>query len=47
MDAGERETPGRLEIIARARGNIRPSHLSDPKWFDSRGLTAQREPPMK
>jgi len=38
MDAWERETPGRLEIIARALGDIRPSQLSDPKLFDFLGL---------
>lgn len=34
MDAWERETPGRIEQIARALGDIRPSQLSDPKLFD-------------
>lgn len=34
MEAWERETPGRIETIARALGDIRPSHLSDPKLFD-------------
>ncbi len=34
MDAWERETPGRIETIARALGDIRPSQLSDPKLFD-------------
>lgn len=34
MEAWERETPGRLEIISRALGDIRPSQLSDPKLFD-------------
>ncbi len=34
MDAWERETPGRVEQIARALGDIRPSQLSDPKLFD-------------
>ena len=38
MDAWERETPGRLEIISRALGDIRPSQLSDPKLFDFLGL---------
>ncbi|WP_223807273.1 tRNA 2-thiocytidine(32) synthetase TtcA [Montanilutibacter psychrotolerans] len=42
MDAWERETPGRLEIIARALGDIRPSQLSDPKLFDFLGLDALR-----
>ncbi len=30
----ERESPGRIENIARALGDIRPSQLSDPKLFD-------------
>lgn len=34
MDTWERETPGRVEQIARALGDIRPSQLSDPKLFD-------------
>ncbi len=34
MDAWERDTPGRIETIARALGDIRPSQLSDPKLFD-------------
>ena len=34
----ERETPGRIETIARALGDIRPSQLSDPKLFDFLGL---------
>ena len=35
----ERETPGRVETIARALGDIRPSQLSDPKLFDFLGLS--------
>ncbi len=31
---GEKETPGRIETMARALGDIRPSQLSDPKLFD-------------
>jgi len=34
MDGWERETPGRIEQIARALGDIRPSQLSDPTLFD-------------
>jgi tRNA 2-thiocytidine biosynthesis protein TtcA len=34
MDAWERETPGRIEQIARALGDIRTSQLSDPNLFD-------------
>jgi tRNA 2-thiocytidine biosynthesis protein TtcA len=47
MDAWERETPGRIEQIARALGDIRPSQLSDPKLFDflSLGKRGDAEPP--
>jgi tRNA 2-thiocytidine biosynthesis protein TtcA len=38
MDAWERETPGRIETIARSLGDIRPSQLSDPTLFDFRSL---------
>ena len=34
LEAWERETPGRVEQIARALGVIRPSQLSDPNLFD-------------
>jgi tRNA 2-thiocytidine biosynthesis protein TtcA len=34
MDAWERDTPGRIEQIARALGNVSPAQLSDPKLFD-------------
>ncbi len=34
MAQWERDTPGRIETIARALGDIRPSQLSDPKLFD-------------
>jgi tRNA 2-thiocytidine biosynthesis protein TtcA len=34
MDAWERDMPGRIEQIARALSDIRPSQLSDPKLFD-------------
>ena len=30
----EKESPGRVETMARALGDIRPSQLSDPKLFD-------------
>jgi len=38
MAQWERETPGRIETIARALGDIRPSQLADPKLFDFLGL---------
>ena len=34
----ERESPGRVDQIARALGDIRPSQLADPKLFDFLGL---------
>ena len=34
LDAWEAETPGRVENIARALGNVSPSQLSDPLLFD-------------
>ena len=44
LDAWEKESPGRVETIARALGDIRPSQLGDPKLFDflalgTRGMT--------
>ncbi len=46
MDAWERETPGRIETIARALGDIRPSQLSDPKLFDFLALGRHGEAPL-
>jgi tRNA 2-thiocytidine biosynthesis protein TtcA len=40
----ERETPGRIETIARALADIRPSQLADPKLFDFSGLAAAQAP---
>lgn len=34
LDTWEKETPGRIENIARALGDVRPSQLSDPTLFD-------------
>ena len=34
MAAWEKDSPGRIENIARALGEVRPSQLSDPKLFD-------------
>jgi len=34
LDQWERESPGRIDQIARALGDVRPSQLSDPKLFD-------------
>lgn len=41
MDAWECESPGRIETISRALGDIRPSQLSDPKLFDFLALGAR------
>ncbi|MFL6591789.1 MAG: ATP-binding protein, partial [Luteimonas sp.] len=43
LDQWERESPGRIETIARALGDIRPSQLSDPKLFDFLALGARGE----
>jgi tRNA 2-thiocytidine biosynthesis protein TtcA len=45
MDAWEAESPGRIETIARALGDIRPSQLSDPKLFDFLSLSARADAP--
>ena len=34
----EKDTPGRIETMSRALGDIRPSQLSDPKLFDFMAL---------
>jgi tRNA 2-thiocytidine biosynthesis protein TtcA len=34
LEQWERESPGRVETMSRALGDIRPSQLSDPKLFD-------------
>ena len=38
LEAWEKETPGRIETMSRALGDIRPSQLSDPKLFDFMAL---------
>ncbi|RUT33097.1 tRNA 2-thiocytidine(32) synthetase TtcA [Arsenicitalea aurantiaca] len=35
----ERRQPGRKDVMIRALGNVRPSHLLDPKLFDFAALT--------
>jgi tRNA 2-thiocytidine biosynthesis protein TtcA len=45
LDAWERESPGRIETISRALGDIRPSQLSDPKLFDFLSLGARGDVP--
>jgi tRNA 2-thiocytidine biosynthesis protein TtcA len=34
----ERRMPGRKDVMIRAMGTVRPSHLLDPKLFDFSGL---------
>jgi tRNA 2-thiocytidine biosynthesis protein TtcA len=41
MEAWEKDSPGRIENIARALGEIRPSQLSDPRLFDFLALGAR------
>ena len=38
LDDIERRMPGRKDVMIRALGNIRPSHMLDPKLFDFAGL---------
>ncbi|KQY54730.1 tRNA 2-thiocytidine(32) synthetase TtcA [Lysobacter sp. Root494] len=46
MDAWEKDSPGRIENIARALGNVRASQLSDPKLFDFLALGRQGDAPL-
>jgi tRNA 2-thiocytidine biosynthesis protein TtcA len=46
LEAWEKESPGRVENIARALGDIRPSQLSDPRLFDFLGLGRKGEAPL-
>ena len=46
MDAWEKDSPGRIENIARALGDVRASQLSDPKLFDFIALGRQGEAPL-
>jgi tRNA 2-thiocytidine biosynthesis protein TtcA len=39
----EKESPGRIETMSRALGDIRPSQLSDPKLFDFLSLGRRGE----
>jgi tRNA 2-thiocytidine biosynthesis protein TtcA len=40
LDDIERRMPGRKDVMIRALGNIRPSHMLDPSLFDFAGLQA-------
>jgi tRNA 2-thiocytidine biosynthesis protein TtcA len=46
MAAWERESPGRIETIARALGTVRPSQLADPALFDFLALGRHSEGPL-
>ncbi|TAK38799.1 MAG: tRNA 2-thiocytidine(32) synthetase TtcA [Lysobacteraceae bacterium] len=46
LEAWEKESPGRIETIARALGDIRPSQLSDPKLFDFLSLGSRSDLPL-
>ncbi|MUV13226.1 tRNA 2-thiocytidine(32) synthetase TtcA [Noviluteimonas gilva] len=46
MAQWEKESPGRIETIARALGDVRPSQLSDPKLFDFLALGARGDAPL-
>ncbi|MGO4551006.1 tRNA 2-thiocytidine(32) synthetase TtcA [Lysobacter sp. 2RAF19] len=46
MAQWEKESPGRIETIARALGDVRPSQLSDPSLFDFMGLGARGDAPL-
>jgi tRNA 2-thiocytidine biosynthesis protein TtcA len=39
LDDIEKRMPGRKDVMIRALGNVRPSHLLDPNLFDFLGLT--------
>jgi len=47
LDAWEKENPGRVENIARALGDVRPSQLSDPALFDFLSLESVRTEPAE
>jgi tRNA 2-thiocytidine biosynthesis protein TtcA len=38
----EKRMPGRKDVMIRALGNVRPSHLLDPRLFDFAGLIEER-----
>ena len=41
LDELEQRMPGRKDVMIRALGNVRPSHLLDPRLFDFEGLKAK------
>jgi tRNA 2-thiocytidine biosynthesis protein TtcA len=46
LEQWERETPGRIDQIARALGDVRPSQLADPKIFDFLSLGRIGDAPL-
>ena len=46
MAQWEKESPGRIEMIARALADVRPSLLSDPKLFDFMALGTRGDAPL-
>ncbi|AMJ58224.1 MULTISPECIES: tRNA 2-thiocytidine(32) synthetase TtcA [Stenotrophomonas] len=46
MKQWEKDTPGRIEQISRALGDIRPSQLADPKLFDFLSLGRRENAPQ-
>ena len=40
LDGFEKTMPGRKDVMIRALGNVRPSHLLDPKLFDFAAIDA-------
>ncbi len=46
LDDIEKRMPGRKDIMIRALGNIRPSHMLDPKLFDFLNLSRESCMPM-
>jgi tRNA 2-thiocytidine biosynthesis protein TtcA len=46
LEGWEKETPGRLDVIAKALADVRPSQLADGKLFDFLGLGRRGEAPL-
>ena len=46
MKQWERESPGRIETISRALGDIRPSQMADPNLFDFMALGRRDDAPL-
>ncbi|MBS0455909.1 MAG: tRNA 2-thiocytidine(32) synthetase TtcA [Proteobacteria bacterium] len=46
LDEWERQVPGRIEQIASALADVRPSQLADPRLFDFIGLARRGDTPL-